>query len=77
MIDINDKLEKFIDNNMDLVNEFYEKTGIEFDKFEIPTQIISIVKSSTNNFLDFISKWASDFLTGILQGSPPVPFLRE
>lgn len=34
MIDINDKLEKFIDNNMDLVNEFYEKTGIEFDKFE-------------------------------------------
>ena len=48
---------------------------IEFDKFEIPTQIISIVESSTNNFLDFISKWASDFLTGILQGITSLPIV--
>ena len=48
---------------------------IEFDKFEIPTQIIGIVESSTNNFLDFISKWASNFLTGILQGITSLPIV--
>lgn len=48
---------------------------IEFDKFEIPTQIINIVESSTNNFLDFITKWASNFLTGILQGITSLPIV--
>ena len=48
---------------------------IEFDKFEMPTQIISIVESSANNFLDFISKWASNFLTGILQGITSLPIV--
>lgn len=48
---------------------------IEFDKFEMPTQIISIVESSANNFLDFISKWASNFLTGILQGITSIPIV--
>ena len=31
-------------------------TSFEFDKIEIPEQVITIVQSSTNNFLDFITK---------------------
>ena len=64
-------------NYIDKIYSVFQKyiNTIEFDKFEIPTQIISIVESSTNNFLDFISKWASDFLTGILQGITSLPIV--
>jgi len=48
---------------------------IEFNKFEIPTQIIGIVESSANNFLDFITKLVSNFLTGILQGITSIPIV--
>lgn len=48
---------------------------IEFDRMEIPSQVISIVQTSTNNLLDFISKWISSFLTSIIQGITSLPII--
>lgn len=50
-------------------------TSIEFDKVEIPNQVISIIQTSTNNFLDFITKWITNFLTSILQGITSLPII--
>lgn len=50
-------------------------SGIEFDKIEIPQQVISIIQTSTNNFLDFITKWVSNLLTSILQGITSLPII--
>lgn len=49
--------------------------AIELDKIEIPSQVITIIQSSANNFLDFISKWISNFLTSILQGITSLPIV--
>lgn len=49
--------------------------NIEFDKIEIPSQVIAIVQTSTNNFLDFITKWVSNLLTSILQGITSLPII--
>ncbi len=49
--------------------------AIEFDKIEIPSQVVAIINSSTNNFLDFISKWVSSLLTSILQGFTSLPII--
>lgn len=50
-------------------------SNIEFDKIEIPEQVITIIQTSTNNFLDFITKWVSNFLTSILQGITSLPII--
>ena len=47
--------------------------SIEFDKLEIPRQVISIIETSANNFLDFVTKWVTGFLTSILQGITSLP----
>lgn len=49
--------------------------SIEFDKIEIPKQVISIVETSANNFLEFITKWISNLLTSILQGITSLPII--
>lgn len=49
--------------------------NIEFDKIEIPSQVISIVQNSTNNVLDIVGKWISSFLTSILQGITSLPII--
>lgn len=49
--------------------------SIEFDRIEIPKQVIAIVQTSANNFLDFITKWVSNFLTSILQGITSLPII--
>lgn len=49
--------------------------SIEFDRLEIPRQVISIIETSTNNFLDFVTKWVSGFLTSILQGITSLPVI--
>lgn len=49
--------------------------SIEFDKIEVPEQVISIIRTSSSNFLDFISKWISNFLTSILQGITSLPVI--
>lgn len=49
--------------------------SIEFDKLEIPRQVISIIETSANNFLDFVTKWVSGFLTSILQGITSLPVI--
>lgn len=46
---------------------------IDLSKIEIPSQVINIIENSTNNFLDFITKWISKFLTSILQGITSLP----
>ena len=50
-------------------------SSIEFDKIEIPEQVIGIIQTSTNNFLDFITKWVSNLLTSILQGITSLPII--
>lgn len=49
--------------------------SIEFDRLEIPRQVISIIETSANNFLDFVTKWVSGFLTSILQGITSLPVI--
>lgn len=50
-------------------------SSIEFDKIDVPEQVISIIQSSSSNFLEFISKWISNFLTSILQGITSLPVI--
>lgn len=50
-------------------------SSIEFDKIEIPQQVIGIIQTSTSNFLDFITKWVSNLLTSILQGITSLPII--
>ena len=49
--------------------------GIEIDNIEIPSQVISIIQTSTNNLIDFASKWISNFLTSIIQGITSLPII--
>ena len=49
--------------------------AIDFKKIEIPSQVITIIQSSANNFLDFISQWISKLLTSILQGITSLPII--
>ena len=49
--------------------------GIEFDRIAIPNQVISILQNSTNNLLDFVSKWVSNFLTSVLQSITSLPII--
>ena len=49
--------------------------SIEFDKIKIPEQVISIIQSSANNFLNFVTKWVSNFLTSILQSITSLPII--
>lgn len=59
-----------------IYNQIQKYIGsINFDRIEIPSQVISIVQTSTNNFLDFITKWVSNFLTSILQGITSLPII--
>lgn len=57
---IYDQIQKYINN-------------IEFDKLEIPKQVISIIETSANSFLNFITKWITEVLTSILQGITSLP----
>jgi len=50
-------------------------SNIKFDNIQIPAQVISIVESSTNNLLDFVSKWISNFLTSIIQKITSLPII--
>lgn len=59
-----------------IYNQIQKYIGsINFDRIEIPSQVISIIQTSTNNFLDFITKWVSNFLTSILQGITSLPII--
>ena len=48
---------------------------IDFKKIEIPSQVISIINSSTDNLLKFSSNWITSFLTSILQGITSLPII--
>jgi len=50
-------------------------SNIKFDSVQIPDQVISIFENSTNNLLDFVSKWVSNFLTSIIQIITSLPII--
>ena len=59
-----------------MYNQIQKYIGsMEFDKIEIPNQVISLIQTSTNNLLDFASRWISNFLTSILQGITSLPII--
>lgn len=49
--------------------------NIDFDKIEMPKQVISLITNSTNNLLDYISKWVGNLLTLILQSISLLPII--
>ena len=49
--------------------------NIDLNKIEIPSQVISVIETSANNFLEFITKIISNFLTSILQGITSLPII--
>ena len=66
---LNIYIEKIYDQIQKYIN------SIEFDRLEIPKQVISIIETSANNFLDFVTKWVSGLLTSILQGITSLPVI--
>ena len=64
--DLLQSLNIYIEKIYDQIQKYIN--SIEFDKLEIPKQVISIIETSANNFLDFVTKWVSGLLTSILQG---------
>ena len=50
-------------------------TKIDFEKIKIPKQVVSIVQNATSNFLEFLTKWISNFLTSILQNITSLPII--
>lgn len=48
---------------------------LEFDKIQIPEQVISIVQNSANDFISFITKWISSFLTSVVQSITSLPII--
>ena len=56
------KIQKYINN-------------IKFDNIQIPSEVISIVQTSTNNLIDFLTKWIANFLTSIIQGITSLPII--
>ena len=50
-------------------------SSLEFDKIEISKQVIAIIQTSSSKFLDFITKWISNFLTSILQVITSLPVI--
>ncbi|MBO4815863.1 MAG: sporulation integral membrane protein YtvI [Clostridia bacterium] len=57
---IYNQIQKYIDN-------------IDLTKIQIPSQVISIIETTANNFLEFITREVSIFLTNILQGITLLP----
>lgn len=49
--------------------------NIDFEKVKIPKQVIPIVQNATSNFLEFLTKWISNFLTSILQNITSLPII--
>ena len=49
--------------------------NVDFDKIEVSSQVISVIQTSTNDFLSLITKWITNFLTSILQSFTSLPIL--
>lgn len=59
-----------------IYNQFQKHiNSIKFDSIQIPSQVISIIQTSTNNLLDFVSELISNFLTSIIQGITSLPII--
>lgn len=71
--DLLQSLNTYIEKIYDQIQKYIN--SIEFDKLEIPRQVISIIETSANNFLDFVTKWVSELLTSILQGITSLPVI--
>ena len=69
-----------LQNLNDYIEKIYNQfqiyiSNIDFNKFEIPQQIISFIETTTNNILDFATKWISNFLTSILKFVTKFPII--
>lgn len=51
----------------------YYISNINFDRLEIPSQVITLVQNSTENFIKVVTNWVSNFLTSIIQGITSLP----
>ena len=69
-------------NLLQNINFYLEKTysqiqkyidSIDLSKIQIPEQVITIIQTSSNSFIGFITKWISNFLSSILQGITSIP----
>ena len=49
--------------------------NLDFEKIEIPSQVISVIETSVNNFFNIITKWISNLLTSILQSLTSIPVI--
>lgn len=49
--------------------------NINFEKIQIPKQVIGILNNSTSNILSSITKYITNLLSGILQGITSLPIL--
>ena len=49
--------------------------SIDLNKLQIPDQVISVIKSSTNSFLEFTTTWITMLLNSVLQGITSLPII--
>lgn len=61
-----EKIYKFIESNIN---------NLDFKRIKIPEQVVSIIESSANNLVEFLTKSVSNFLTNILQGITSLPIV--
>ncbi len=66
---INSYIEKIYNQIQNYINE------IDLSKINIPEQIISLINTYANNFLELITKWISSLLTSFLQGITYIPII--
>lgn len=61
----------YIEKIYNIFQKYIDK--IDFEKIEIPEQVITIIRNTGNNFLEFITKSVSNILTKILQTITSLP----
>lgn len=66
---ININIEKIYNRIQKYVNT------IDFSKIEISPQIINIIETGANNFLEFLTRYISKLLTSIIQGITSLPVI--
>lgn len=57
-------LNQYVGNGYEYIMGLIDK--LNFDEIQISEEVLNIIKNSTANFLDQVSKWVTNFLTSIL-----------
>jgi predicted PurR-regulated permease PerM len=66
-------LNTYIEKIYDQVN--YYINSINLNTVNIPKQVIGILETGANNFIELVGRWITSFLTGILQGITSLPII--